>query len=173
MTLELLAAIVAAAGAAGLALALRALSGGRLPRWIVPAAAAAGMIGFAIWSEYAWEGRARAGLPPGFVVAEAPRERALLRPWTWVAPPATRMLVVDLGATRRHPVAGHLAMTRLVSMGRWRENAERLAVLDCARHARVDVTEGVAFSDAGELSGGVWTPLAPDDPVLRAACDGG
>ncbi|MFN6978074.1 MAG: hypothetical protein ACK4OP_08125, partial [Gemmobacter sp.] len=118
MTLEFLAALVAAFAGAGIAMTLRWLSGGRLPRWIVPAAAAIGMIGLTIWSEYAWEARARAGLPPGFVVAEAPREAMPLRPWTYLAPLATRMLVVDLTATRRHPAATDLAMTRVVAMGR-------------------------------------------------------
>jgi hypothetical protein len=173
VTLELLATAIAAIAAAGVAMALRALSRGRLPGWIVPAAAGLGMAAFTIWSEYAWEARAKAGLPPGFVVAAAPDERSVFRPWTWVVPLTTHMLVVDRNQTRRHPAAGELAMTRLVSLGRWRANAERLAVLDCARNARVDVTEGVVFSDAGEMSGGAWTPVAPDDPVLRAACDGG
>lgn len=173
MMLEILAAFVAAIAAAGIAMALRAITRGRLPGWVVPAAAGAGMLGFAIWSEYDWEGRARAGLPPGFVVAEAIPERALLRPWTYAVPLVTRMIVVDTGATRRHPVATDLALARVFGLARWEPNREWLVVMDCARNLRVNVTDGVVISDAGELTGGAWSPVAPDDPVLRAACDGG
>ena len=173
MMIEVLAAFVSAVAAAGVAMALRAMTRGRLPGWIVPAAAGAGMIGFAVWSEYDWEPRARAGLPPGFVVAEAVETRSPLRPWTYVAPLVTRMVVVDLSATRRHPAAPDLALTRVVGLARWEPNREWRVVLDCARDLRVNVTEGIAVSDAGELTGGDWSPVAPDDPVLRAACDGG
>jgi hypothetical protein len=173
MMLEILAGFVAGVAAAGIAMALRAMTGGRLPGWIVPAAAGAGIIGFAIWSEYDWAGRARADLPPGFVVAEAIPERSILRPWTYAAPLVTRMLVVDLNATLRHPAAADIALTRVLGVARWEPNREWRVVLDCARNLRVNVTEGIAVSDAGELTGGAWSPVAPDDAVLRTACDGG
>ncbi len=173
MMLEVIAAFVAAVAAAGVAMALRAATRGWLPRWIVPAAAGAGMIGFTVWSEYGWEGRARAGLPPGFVVVEAPRTASVLRPWTYAAPLVERMLVIDLTATRRHPVAGDLALTRLIALHRWRPNAEMRAVIDCAGGRRIDVVDGVVFSESGDLVQGAWSRVPPDDPVLTAACDGG
>jgi hypothetical protein len=173
MMLEILAAFVAGVAAAGIAMALRAMTRGRLPRWIVPAAAGAGMIGFTIWSEYAWQDRAVAGLPPGFVVAEAIPERSPLRPWTYAVPLVTRMLVVDLNVTLRHPVATDLALTRVVGLARWEPNREWRVVLDCAQNLRVNVTEGIVVSDAGVLTGGAWSAVAPDDAVLRTACDGG
>jgi hypothetical protein len=57
MGLELIAAIVAAIASAGIALILRKLSRNRLPAWILPAAAALGLISYTAWSEYRWSGR--------------------------------------------------------------------------------------------------------------------
>src|SRR3546814_6375549 len=54
MLLELIAIIAAGFGLAGIALSLNIALRRRLPQWIVPAAAGAGMLLMAVWLEYSW-----------------------------------------------------------------------------------------------------------------------
>ena len=173
MTLEFIAAIAAAFLGAGLGMILRWLSRGLLPRWIVPALAGAGMLGFSIWNEYAWYPRLVAGLPAGATVAEAGESRAPWRPWTHVVPLVERAVVVDHRRSMRNETAPDLLLTEVFLFGRWQDTRSQMVMFDCARPARVDVTAAVAFDADGTLRGGTWTPLDRDDPVLRTACDGG
>ena len=63
MLWQLVAAVFAGLGAAGVGLILRQLSGKRLPRWIVPALGGLGMIGYQVHYEYAWFDYKQAQLP--------------------------------------------------------------------------------------------------------------
>jgi hypothetical protein len=80
MALELVAAIVAGVALSGIAMILRRLSGGRLPKWIVSVAAGAGLIGFTIWSEYDWFSSVSAELPEGVPVVWSEAQPMPLRP---------------------------------------------------------------------------------------------
>lgn len=173
MTFEIIAVLAAAFFGAGIGLMLQRLSGRRLPRWIVPALAAAGMLGVAIFNEYNWLARLRAGLPEGVVIARAVPSRAPWRPWTLLWPLTEEAFLVDTRRSRRHPMAGDLVITQVWRFARWQGSREAMVAFDCAGARRVDLREGVRFTDAGVLEGGEWTPVPPDDPVLRAACEGG
>ena len=65
MFVELIATIFAGIACAGIAMALNRLTGRRLPKWIMPIAAGAGMIGMTISNEYTWFGRTAERLPAG------------------------------------------------------------------------------------------------------------
>lgn len=173
MTIEFLAAIVAAFFGAGIGLILRKLSGGRLPRWLMPVMAGLGMIGFSVYSEYGWYPRLQAGLPQGAVIAQTYDSPSPLRPWTYVFPLTDRALVVDTRRSLRNDAAPDLVMTQVFQFRRWQETRDIMVVFDCAVPRRVDVTANVRIDDDGNMSGGTWVPLDPNDPVLRTACDGG
>jgi hypothetical protein len=173
VTLELIAAFVAAVAGAGVALMLRHLSRGRLPRWLIPAGAAAGLMGMTIYNEYGWFPRLRAGLPEGVVVAQTLDGRALWRPWAYVWPMTEGALLVDTRRTMRHPADPALVVTQVWRFARWQPAREGMVAFDCDDARRVDITEGVRFTETGGLEGGRWVELAADDPVLRVACDGG
>src|SRR5690606_22292277 len=83
MFFELIAAVVAGVAVAGIAMGLRWISRGFLPKWIVPAAAGLGMLSFAIWSEYSWFERNVATQPTGVIVAWNNEQRSFLRPWSY------------------------------------------------------------------------------------------
>ena len=63
MLFELIAAVVTGVALAGVAMLLRWLSRGLLPKWIVPTMAGLGMLGYSIWSEYSWFDRMNLALP--------------------------------------------------------------------------------------------------------------
>lgn len=173
MTFELLAVIVAAFFGAGIGLMLQWLSGRRLPRWIVPALAALAMLGVAIFNEYNWFARLRGGLPEGVVIARTVPARVPWRPWTLLWPLTEEAWLVDTRRSLRHPADESLVITQVWRFARWQGSREAMVAFDCRAGGRVDLREGVRFTDAGVLEGGEWTSVPQDDPILRAACDGG
>lgn len=170
MFFEFVATIATGFGLAGIAILLNRLTGGRLPRWLVPVTAGAGMIAFTIWSEYSWLARTTQSLPEGVVVASASEERMAYRPWTYIKPLSTRLIAVDLRRIRTNPALPDQRMVPVVAMGRWRAGIEVDAVFDCAANRRADVVDGVSMADDGSLTGATWISLPADDAVLRAAC---
>ncbi len=69
MFLELIATIFAGIACAGVAMLLNLATGRRLPRWILPIAAGAGMIAMTISNEYTWFDRTAERLPDGVEIA--------------------------------------------------------------------------------------------------------
>ncbi|HET8790875.1 MAG TPA: hypothetical protein VFM75_06660 [Modicisalibacter sp.] len=95
MIWQLIAAVFAGLGAAGIALILRLLSGKRLPRWIVPAFAGLGMLAYQINYEYAWYGHKQQQLPESAQVVSSQKDQMFWRPWTYLFPMTTAFSVVD------------------------------------------------------------------------------
>lgn len=173
MTFEFLAILIAGVAGFGIGMMLRKLTGQRLPKWMVPALAGLGMIVASVWSEYSWFPRLRAGIPPGVVLADTNSGTSPLRPWTYALPLVTEAFLVDTRKALRNPSAPDLVLVPVWRFARWQNDREILVMFDCAQARRVDVAEGVTFSETGALSGGTWVPLDPGDPVLAAACHGG
>ncbi|GHE20769.1 hypothetical protein [Halomonas urumqiensis] len=95
MIWHLIAAIFAGLGAAGIGMLLRLLSGKRLPRWIIPAFAGLGMLGYQIHYEYAWFDHKLQQLPATAHVVEVEQDAMFWRPWTYLHPMTTGFSVVD------------------------------------------------------------------------------
>lgn len=95
MIWHLLALAVAGLGAAGVAFLLRGLSGKRLPRWIVPVFAGAGMLTYQIYYEYNWFEHKQTQLPAASEVVEIEQEGVFWRPWTYLFPMTVGFTVLD------------------------------------------------------------------------------
>jgi hypothetical protein len=171
MLVEFIAAVFIALGAGGVAhLAIR-LSGKRLPGWLVPAAAGAAMIGFAVWSEYSWAERVKSTLPPEVAVVSQNAITSWYRPWTYVWPLTNRMILIDGRFDRRNAAHPDLLITAVVMMGRWDPGRQVPVVFDCARGLRADLTDDVVIAEDGAIDGADWFDLGLQDPMVRAACD--
>lgn len=170
MAFELLAAIVTAVAFAGMAHLVWRLSGRRLPRWIVPAAAAVGLIGFTVWSEYDWFGRVSAELPPGVDVVWSDSGANGLRPWTHLFPMTTRFIALDTRDMARHPGNPDLRLGHLYEFARWTPTRDTMMVFDCAAGRRVALTDRVTIDDQGVLSGADWLAAGPEDMFQTKAC---
>lgn len=173
MALELLAAFVAAIAFAGIGLLLRKLSGGRLPKWLVPAAAGAGMIGFAVVMEYGWFGRQVAALPEGVVVVWEDQRPQALRPWTMAFPMTTRFIAMDTRSLAPHSGKADLILAEIYGFARWQGIEQALLVVDCATDQSVRLTAETKIDDAGVLTGGEWVPIVEGDTSAQVACKGG
>ena len=174
MLLEFIAIIFAGVGAGGVARLADVITGRKLlPAWIVPAGAGAGMLLTAIYLEYTWADRATASMPEGTVIASFNENRAWFRPWSYVWPVSNRLIAIDHRVTQRHPDHPDLVLTGVILRERWAPAFGFTSIFDCAGNRRADVSEGTRLSEDGAPEGVEWFTLSPDDPVLRAACDGG
>ena len=172
MAIELIAAIVAAIAFAGIALIIRKIFKSA-PKWLVPVAAGLGLIIFTIWSEYDWFGRVSSELPQGVEVVWTQEEPSPLRPWTFVFPLTTKFIAMDVANIKAHPANADLRMATVFNLARWQPVRDALMVFDCGAGRQVLVTEGVSFSDAGELVGAEWVTPTGADGFQAAACRNG
>ncbi|MEM8796452.1 MAG: hypothetical protein AAGE61_12865 [Pseudomonadota bacterium] len=173
MGLELVATFAIGFAAAGVAMLINWLLGKRLPRWIVPVSAGGAMIAFAIFSEYAWFGRTKAALPEGIVVAHSVEEQVFYRPWTYVIPYVDRFIAVDRVSLRQNENFPDHKILDLLVYGRWAPVNRIRSIFDCANGRRADLTDGVSFTEEGELQGATWYNTGLDDPVTKTACETG
>ena len=172
MFYELIATVALGFAAAGAGLMARHLSGGRLPRWVVPAAAGIGMIGFQIWSEYDWHARMTAQLPEGVEVISSHADTAFWRPWSYVYPQTTRFAAVDVaGAKTNENVPGQRIVTVLL-FERMMPVRAVPQLVDCRNGRRADIADGARFAEDGRIENARWMDLPPDDPMLAALCGG-
>lgn len=171
MFLELVATVTVGIGTGGLVALINKATRGRLPRWLVPAAAGLSMIGFTIWSEYSWASRTAGGLPEGVVVAWQNAERIVWKPWTYAVPQTTRILAVDLGTARTHPDRPARHLVDLYLMGRWSPNRRVSVVMDCRDGKRADLVGDAGIGSDGAVEGAEWVDVAPDDPVRATVCN--
>lgn len=166
MFLELIATFAAALGVAGIVLILNRLTGGRLPKWAMPVAAGLTILGFTIWSEYTWARRTIAELPEGAVVVEQVSDSAIYKPWTYLAPQVTRMIVLDIAGMQTNPDTPDIRLIELYFFARWRAPQHVPQLVDCARVARADVADA-ALADPATAD---WVDLHSDDPIIRQSC---
>ena len=172
MLLEFIAIIAAGFGLAGIALSINIALRRRLPQWIVPAAAGAGMLLMAVWFEYSWLDRTTASFPEGVEVASTNQVRSWYRPWTYVVPLSNRLIAVDRRFDRRHPGMPGQVLTRVILAGRWEPTRQLGAVFDCHAGRRADLLDQVELDEGGQLRNANWVQLPADDAVLRKACGG-
>jgi hypothetical protein len=170
MLYELIATVAAGFLGGGVAMLLRWLSRGQLPRFLVPTLAGLAMISFVIWSDYTWYGRSTAALPPSFEVFFSNSERPAWRPWTLLVPVTTRFAAVDHASERRNEGVPDQIMADVYLFARFVPTYRRTVLIDCAGMRRADVGEGTQFADDGAVTGANWTPLPPDDALAGAVC---
>lgn len=164
MFLELIAVFVAGFVGAGLMMALSALTGRRLPRWIVPVGAGAAMLIAGIATEYSWYGRtAQSARDKGLSIAQTVENSALWRPWTYIYPLTDRFVAVDTASPLKNTETEGLYLVKLYFYGRWRSNQIVQVMVDCTGYRRADPV-------LGDGSPPLWRDVGPDDPVVRTVC---
>lgn len=173
MLMDFIATIASGAGMAGCVLILNRLTGKRLPRWILPASIGAAMVIFSIWREYTWYPQVRAQLPEGVVIATAPADRVVYRPWTYIFPLITRFVAVDRTEMFRSESNPDMFVASAVVIQRWTATHRVPMAFDCAGMRRADLFEGADLSAGGTLTGADWRQVDQSDALLRAACNGG
>ncbi|MDT8856886.1 hypothetical protein RNZ50_17980 [Paracoccaceae bacterium Fryx2] len=173
MLMDLVATIAAGAGLAGIVMAIRWLSRGRLPKYILPAAIGAGMLMFSVWNEYSWYPRVSGALPDNVVIVSAPEDRVFYRPWTYLFPVSSRFLALDRTAMATSATNADLRRADAMIVQRWAAVQRVPLAFDCAGGRRADLIDGAALAADGTLTGGRWLEVGQEDEMQRAACQGG
>lgn len=173
MIWNLIGTLVLGVTAASIVLILFRVLGRPVPRWLLPAAAGIAMLGFLVWTDYAWFGRTEAALPANVVVAEGHASSSVLQPWTLIVPRIDRFSAVDTEAIRRNPQAPDLAMADVYLVARWNPTIRAHQLYDCATPRRADVGLDLKVDALGRPIDPPWVKLPPDDPVRRVVCGAG
>ena len=171
MFIELIATVFAGLACAGLAMALNMLTGRRLPRWVMPIAAGAGMLATTISNEYTWFARTAERLPPGVEVAVTVEERSWLRPWTRLRPYTKRFVAVDTGTARSHETLPDQRMADLYFFGRWSPVNQAPILFDCGAGRSANLIDGAEFAADGTVVNADWQQLPEGDPILELVCE--
>ncbi|WP_423186562.1 hypothetical protein ACO1PK_15845 [Alishewanella sp. d11] len=167
---ELIATLSAGLGAAGIALLLRAITLKKLPNWIIPVFAGAGMLGFQIYSEYTWFSHQKSLLPQGVEVVRTAQESSSWRPWSYVYPQTMRFIAADVRNAAINQKNTDLILVDLYFFER-RMSARRVPqVIHCQQQARADFTEELTIPSAGQAVSAGWHKLAADDLLLQLLC---
>lgn len=140
------------------------------PRWLMPLAAGAALLGFAAWSEYTWESRTIAALPAQVVIAKRYSSADWFSPWTYVLPRVDRMTAVDRAMVRRNPAHPDIVLVEVLLLSRLEQVGRSPQVFDCARPRRAELRRDQPFDRDGMPVDVRWEELPRDDPLLQAAC---
>lgn len=171
MFVELIATVFAGIGCAGIVMLLNMLSGRRLPKWLMPVAAGAGMIGMTISNEYTWFGRTAERLPDGVEIALTVDEQSWLRPWTQLRPYTKRFVAVDVAGLRRNAAQPDQRLVDLYFFGRWSPVNLTPMLLDCAGARSAVLIDGAEFAADGAVSDADWQAMPAGDPILALVCE--
>ena len=172
MFFEFIATITAGFAAAGLALLLGKVSGGRTPRWLMPVAAGLAMLAYTIWSEYSWFDRTQASLPDGLVIVSQNESRAFYRPWTYAFPLTDRFAAVDELSIKDNDAVPDIRLADLYFWGRWAPIRKIPVGFDCAERMRAPLVEGVTMSSEGRIENADWRPIEAEDKAFSTVCEG-
>ena len=171
MFVELIATVFAGIGCAGIVMVLNMMTGRRLPKWLMPVAAGAGMIGMTISNEYTWFGRTAERLPDGVEIALTVDEQSWLRPWTQLRPYTKRFVAVDVGTLRRNDAQPDQRLVDLYFFGRWAPVNLTPMLLDCAGARSAVLIDGAEFAADGTVSDADWQAMPAGDPILTLVCE--
>jgi hypothetical protein len=154
-------------GAAGIALSIRAITRKKAPKWIIPAFAGAGMLGYLIYMEYTWFELKQTQLPEEAVVVSTEEYGAPWRPWAYVIPQVAAFTVLD---TKSMVVENPEANIVRFSLYRFEQSytdavSQKMYLLNCTSHELVPLT-GEKSLDTTALR-----TLSADDQLLQLACD--
>lgn len=169
MALTVLGAFAVAILAACVAFILRRMTG-LFPRWIIPAAAGASMLGFTVWNDYTWFGRTVSALPDTVLVTDRFGSRNAIQPWSLLVEPVSRFRAVDLGSLRRLSVQPDIRGVGVFLVARFTPTFVTPQILDCTRGARADA-DPATLDAQGLPPETAWVPVDPANPLLRAVCD--
>ena len=170
MFLELIATFFFGFATAGVVMILNKISGGRLPKPLIPIAAGAAMIGFTIWNEYNWYPQTLEKLPEGVEVVVENKKSTFYQPWSHVKPYVNRFMVVDMTNAKRNEKFPDQVIVDLLFLERWVPSRSVPVAIDCAASMSANLADGMEFDDSGALTGVEWVSLEADDPLLVRVC---
>lgn len=167
MIWHLLAAFSAGLAAAGIALILRKLSRGIIPKWFIPAFAGAGMLTYQINMDYGWYEHKLEKLPSESYIVSSEAPGKIWRPWTYFFPMTSAFTVLDTKTIDTRMI-GDQRVAEFVLYRFEKHYTDRVAnnhfVLNCGSRELLPVNE------EGSLDISQKRLLLASDPLLSKVC---
>lgn len=173
MFFEVIATLIAGVAGAGAVMLVNKITGGRLPKWVMPMAAAAAMVAITINNEYGWFSRTIASYPAELEVVDRTENRTWFRPWTYAKPYVERFVAVDQGSIATHPDHEGLRMADVYLVGRWAPVHRVPILVDCEGGRRAALTDDIGFDPDGTVTGVIWDPTPNGDAIVATLCGAG
>ena len=171
MFFELVGTVAGGLAAAGMIMFFNKILRGLLPKWTIPVGSGAVMIGMSIWNDYSWYSRTYAALPPEMYVITEVESKSFYQPWTYVFPYVQRFAALDRASVMTNDQVPDIHIATVTFMDRWVPTRQVKMFVDCARRRRVDIIEGLEFSDVGiPVENTPWIVVESDHPILRSVC---
>ncbi len=171
MIYHLLITILVGIAVAGGVMLARQLSGHRVAMYLVPLAAGLAMLTYNVWHEYTWFDRTVARLPKSIEVLKSDASASLFRPWTYVVPNTSRVLLLDTSRTLRSVATPDLVIVDFVEAERLKPTQKRRLFYDCASKRASDILPNAIFNADGLPAEVAWHPLDPGPRALRLICN--
>lgn len=169
----LLTAFVAGIVGAGTGLALRHLSGKRLPKGIIPVAAGLAMIVATVALEYGWYSNVLDTMAPDTVVISERSQQAWYQPWTYVNPWVRGFIAHSPSETVETLAGSGVLAVQIRLHERWQPEVVRPILVDCSNSRRADLSPETQFADDGQPTNATWLEVEASDPILQSVCGGG
>ena len=167
MIWHLVATFSAGLGAAGIAFLLRTLSKQKLPKWIIPAFAGIGMLGYQIYFEYNWFAHQSSRQPEGTVITASYKGEVFWRPWTYFFPRITAFKVVDSNNLQVREADG----LTLVEFIEYRFEKKYIDVVTHQRYVlNCNDAQMIAVSDERQVVSQQPSTVARDSVLFRTVC---
>ncbi|MCT4683532.1 MAG: hypothetical protein N4A39_07340 [Roseicyclus sp.] len=156
---------------AGIGLALRSLSRGRLPKGIMPVSAGLTMLAATVALEYQWADGVRDTMAEDLVIISTREQRAWYQPWTMLRPWVRGFIAYSPSETVETAPGSGISVVQLRIQERWNPQVVRPALVDCAGSRWTDLTATTEFTEAGIPVDTDWRTAGPEDPIIAALCD--
>lgn len=167
MLWTIIAIAAAGLGAAGIALILRHLSGNRLPKWLIPVFAGAGMLAYQISWEYSWFEHQSARQPQGALIIATEQNPEIWRPWTYHIPMTNAFTVLDTSNINQR-VIGNDTVVEMMLYRFEKQHVDRVTaqayLLNCT------TAELVPLKSQGELKAEQMRKLERNDRLYVELC---
>lgn len=171
MLMQFIAAITAGVAGGLLAFALRHMSKGRAPKWLIPIFAGGAMLAATISMEYGWYDRTRANLAEDVIVASTVQGTTFYRPWTYLFPMTERFIAVDMQTVRTNNAIQEQIRANVWLFDRTRGTSRLEVLFDCAGKQSMAVLPDTERDANGNVTAPVWNTTGSDADIVNTACD--
>ncbi|MEM9319359.1 MAG: hypothetical protein AAGA70_10180 [Pseudomonadota bacterium] len=167
----LLAAVFAGLAGAGIGLALRKLSRGKLPGGIIPICAGIAMIATTVAQEYAWYPNNLDDLPADAVVITTREQQAFYQPWTYISPWVRGFMAFAPSENVETGDSSAIYVVQAHIRERWQPAIIRPVLVDCDGRRRGDIGPDTEFNDSGEPVNVAWANSEAEDVIVTTVCE--
>ncbi|MCB1527552.1 MAG: hypothetical protein KDJ45_07615 [Hyphomicrobiaceae bacterium] len=171
MLFQLIATFMIGVLGASLAFILYKVTRGRMPKVVIPFAAALGMITYNVWNEMTWANRTASQLPEHYkVVVNGDPVISPFSPWTYLYPRTDSFTVVNIKTIQPLPNSPGRVLAQVHRLARI-EGAKKMSwIVDCNSGEMAQIVGTTTFDNAGLPDNVTFEAIAKDNAIGDVVC---